>query len=132
VLAKADRASMQASLELRTPYLHRELVELAATIPPRTHLEGGGKVILRRVLKRVLPDSAHTRAKVAFRAPSGEWLRGALSPILREHLRGSRLYEDGWFDRRAVTHLADEHDSGTDRSKVLWPIFVLGTWLDAR
>ena len=133
VLAKADRASMQASLELRTPYLERELVELAATVPPETHLRHGGKLLLRRVLERVLPEAAHGRAKVAFRTPTADWLRGPLAPALDRHLTTSAVYEDGWFDRAAVTRLVDEHQAGqVDRSKVIWPIFVLGAWLDRR
>jgi len=133
VLAKADRASMQVSLELRTPYLSRELVEFAATVPPATHVQGGGKLLLRRVLQRVLPDAAFRRAKTAFRTPTAEWLRGPLAPALREHLASSSLYTDGWFDRDAVRRLADEHATRrADHGSTLWPLFVLGVWLDAR
>ncbi|MBA2476538.1 MAG: asparagine synthase (glutamine-hydrolyzing), partial [Actinobacteria bacterium] len=49
ILAKADRATMRASLEFRTPFLHRELAELAASIPASTHVAGGGKRLLRQV-----------------------------------------------------------------------------------
>jgi asparagine synthase (glutamine-hydrolysing) len=129
VLTKADRASMQVSLELRTPYLHRELVEFAATIPPAQHR---GKRLLRRVLKQLLPGAMHSRPKAAFRTPTAEWLRGPLGPALGEQLGGSRLYEDSWFDRAAVRRIVDEHLAGRDRSKILWPLFVLGTWLDSR
>jgi asparagine synthase (glutamine-hydrolysing) len=132
VLAKADRASMQVSLELRTPYLHRGLVEFAATVPPSLHVKGGGKLLVRKVLERVVPDAAHRRGKVAFRTPTADWLRGPLSPALHEQLSSSALYEQGWFDRDAMRRLVDEHASGrADRTKVIWPVFVLGTWLDA-
>ena len=120
VLAKADRASMQVSLELRTPYLQRELVELAATVPggPRRQRR---KMILRRLLRRVLPG-ADDRPKTAFRTPTAEWLSGPLAPALQEHLSSSRLYEDGWFDRGAMRRLATEHQAGgADWSKVHGP-----------
>jgi asparagine synthase (glutamine-hydrolysing) len=133
VLAKADRASMQASLELRTPYLQRELVEFAATISPTVHARDGGKMILRRLLERLLPQAAHERRKVAFRTPTADWLRRPLAAAVQEQLAGSRLYEDGWFDRGNVKRLVDEHLEGTkDRANVVWPLFVLGVWLDAR
>jgi asparagine synthase (glutamine-hydrolysing) len=133
VLAKADRASMQASLELRTPYLHRKVAEFAATVPPVIHVSHRGKVLLRRVLQRALPDAPYERAKTAFRTPTAEWLRGPLAPAIRDHLDTSSLYEDEWFDRGAVRHLVEEHVSGAaDRTKVIWPLFVLGTWLDRR
>jgi asparagine synthase (glutamine-hydrolysing) len=133
VLAKADRASMQASLELRTPYLQRELVEFAATIPPGTHVQGGGKVVLRRLLKRLLPEAAHQRRKIAFRTPTAEWLRGPLAPALRSQLEDSRLFADGWFERDEVRRVVDEHLTGqADWSKVVWPVFVLAMWMDRR
>lgn len=133
VLAKADRASMQASLELRTPYLQRELVEFAAAIPPSTHVRGGGKILLRRLLERVLPQAAHERRKVAFRTPTAEWLRGPLAPSIEDQLKNGRLYEDGWFDRVETRRIVDEHLTGrADWTKVIWPAFVLGAWLDRR
>jgi len=130
ILAKADRATMRASLEFRTPFLHRELAELAASIPARTHVGGGGKRVLRQVLNEVLPDGRHARGKIAFRAPTAEWLRGPLAPVLREQLESSALYRDGWIDRQAVRRTLAEHGQGRDWTRVLWPVLVLGSWLD--
>lgn len=131
VLAKADRASMAASLELRTPYLNRELVEFAASIPARTHIAGAGKPLLRQVLKTLLPGAAEARPKIAFRTPSAEWLRGPLRLPFEEQLSSSALYTDGWFDRAALAAMHDDHQEGrADWSSVLWPVFALGRWLD--
>jgi asparagine synthase (glutamine-hydrolysing) len=130
VLAKADRASMSASLELRTPYLSRELVEFAATVPSAIHAAGGGKSLLRAVLKRTLPRFDSDRAKVAFRVPLREWLSGPLAPVLRDQLDQSPLYRQGWFERATVSRWLDDHEQGrADRSQRLWPIFVLGCWV---
>jgi len=130
VLAKADRASMLASLEVRTPYLNREIAEFAAGVSTGTHLAHGGKALLRAVLDQVAPE-ARARPKTAFRVPAGDWLRGALAPVLGEQLRSGVLYEEGWFDRAAVGRLADEHSAGTrDWSEALWPLLALGLWLD--
>ena len=82
VLAKADRASMLASLELRTPYLHRELAELAAMVPASWHIRSGGKSLVRRLLHDALPGLP-PRRKHAFVVPAAEWLRGPLAPLLR-------------------------------------------------
>jgi asparagine synthase (glutamine-hydrolysing) len=130
VLLKADRASMQASLEFRTPFLHRELAEFAGSVPASLHVGEGGKQLLRRVLRQALPQASHRRRKVAFRIPSARWLRGPLRPELFEQLDSSSLYADGWLDPSAVRRLATEHVEGRDRSAILWPIFVLGLWLD--
>jgi asparagine synthase (glutamine-hydrolysing) len=128
VLAKADRATMRASLEFRTPFLARELVEFAATVPPEVHVKEGGKLLLRRVLRRIAPDVRCGR-KVAFRTPMAEWLRGPLASALTGQLSESRLYSDGWLERETVASWIRTHSAGhSDMSQALWPIFVLGCW----
>ena len=132
VLAKADRASMGASLELRTPYLSRELAEFAATVSPKVHIQGGGKLLLRRVLQQTLPSAHAARAKVAFRTPCADWLRGPLSPALDRQLAESPLYDEGWFERTTVATWIGAHRAGrADLSGALWPVFALGCWFDA-
>jgi asparagine synthase (glutamine-hydrolysing) len=131
VLVKADRATMQASLEFRTPFLHRELAEFAASVPACTHVKDGGKMLLRRVLRQLVPGAAYARRKVAFRIPSAEWLRRPLRAELTEQLASNSLYSEGWLERQAVAALVSEHLEGRDRSAMLWPIFVLGLWLDS-
>jgi asparagine synthase (glutamine-hydrolysing) len=129
VLTKADRASMGASLELRTPFLSLGLAEFAATVPSAVHLRGGGKFLLRKVLERALPSVGGGRRKVAFRVPRTEWLRGPLAPVLTAQLEGSPLYSDGWFDRETVRAWAKDHaERRSDLSAALWPLVVLGCW----
>jgi asparagine synthase (glutamine-hydrolysing) len=130
VLAKADRASMLNSLELRTPYLHRELAEFAASIPATMHTAGDGKRLLRS-LARDAGISAASTAKTAFRVPAADWLRGPLAPALAEQARSGSLYERDLLDRRYVKRLAEEHQSRrADWTHVLWPVFALGLWAD--
>jgi asparagine synthase (glutamine-hydrolysing) len=132
VLAKADRATMLASLEMRTPYLSRELAEFAATVPAPLHTRGRGKGLLREVLDRIDRESGATQArKLAFRVPAAQWLRGPLAPALREAGHGP-LYEQGWLNAGAVERLTDEHLAGrTDRSAALWPVLVLARWFES-
>ena len=132
VLAKADRATMGASLEMRTPFLSRDLAEFAATVPPDVHVQGGGKLLLRHVLRRTIPAFQLKDAKIAFRTPCAEWLRGPLAPAVRAQVNESALYSGGWFKRETVAAWADSHCAGrTDMSHALWPVFVLGCWFDA-
>ncbi len=133
VLVKADRAGMLVSLEIRTPYLHRELAEFAASISPDTHLEGNGKVLLRALLADVLPATRGRRPKTAFRVPSAQWLRGPLAPVLERQLAEGSLYTEEWIDLDATRGLYGEHAAGRrDWSHVLWPLLALGLWLDNR
>jgi asparagine synthase (glutamine-hydrolysing) len=132
VLVKADRATMRASLELRTPYLSRELAEFAASVPSVVHVKHGGKVLLRRLAGDLMPAVGHGDRKTAFRAPCAQWLRGPLLPKLLEQVRESALYSDGWFDRGTVARWIEQHRTGReDLTKTLWPVFALACWYDA-
>jgi asparagine synthase (glutamine-hydrolysing) len=131
VLAKADRASMQVSLEVRTPYLNHELAEFAATVPPALHTGGGGKSLLRLLLAELLPKTSMKRPKTAFRVPAADWLRGPLAPVLDDQIRAGRVCEEGWIDRATASRLFDAHVAGTaDHSAELWPLMAFGLWLD--
>jgi asparagine synthase (glutamine-hydrolysing) len=132
VLAKADRASMLQSLEVRTPFLNRELAEFSATVTTKTHLRSGGKAILRGLLPRVVPDLGSARPKTAFRVPLADWLRGPLAPALRRLTTDGPAVKDGWLDPAGLKKLCEEHLSGhADHSSSLWPAFVLDLWLDS-
>ena len=132
VLAKADRATMLVSLEMRTPYLDRSLVEFAATIPPAIHLQNGGKSLLRAIAKTMRTVDKSRRAKTAFQLPIAEWLRGPLRDALVEHVHEGPLASEGWLDPRAMQRLAGEHLALTyDHGKRLWPILVGSLWLAA-
>jgi asparagine synthase (glutamine-hydrolysing) len=131
VLVKADRSSMLASLELRTPFLHRELAELAAAVPPAFHLNGGGKALLRATLSELAGGKLTSRPKTAFRAPIAEWLRGPLAAPLEQQIRQGAVFAEGWLDRRKVSFLFARHtEAAADHSGELWPILCLGLWLD--
>jgi asparagine synthase (glutamine-hydrolysing) len=131
VLAKADRASMLTSLELRTPFLHHELAELAAAIPARRHLTGRGKAVLRTVLADLDGHAPRARPKTAFRAPTGAWLRGPLAPALARQVERGAAFSEGWLDRTEVARVVAEHADGrADHSGRLWPVLSLGLWLD--
>lgn len=131
VLVKADRASMLASVESRTPYLRHELVEFLASVPTATHLGGGGKRLLRELLAELVPALPRRRPKRAFRVPAADWLRGPLAPTLRRLVRDGTIFSEGWFDREAVAGLVESHLAGAgDHTQALWPIMAFGLWHD--
>jgi asparagine synthase (glutamine-hydrolysing) len=131
VLVKADRGGMLASLEVRSPYLQRELAEFAAMVPAGVHMRQQGKWLLRQQLRATPYAGRRRQSKTAFRIPAGEWLRGPLVPLLESQLRDGASFGEGWFDRSAVRAIAEAHRSGrADWTNALWPILAFGLWLD--
>jgi asparagine synthase (glutamine-hydrolysing) len=93
ILAKADRASMMNSLEVRSPFLDIEVADFARRLPHHFKLRGKTtKYLLKRAAEKLLPAEIVHRKKKGFGTPVGAWLRtGRLAPepktsLLREHL----------------------------------------------
>jgi asparagine synthetase B (glutamine-hydrolysing) len=80
VLRDVDSNSMAHSLEVRVPFLARDLVEFAARLPGAVHLPMGGqpKQLLRNLAADCLPPEVLARPKRGFSLPIGEWMRGPL------------------------------------------------------
>ncbi len=130
VLFKADRAGMLNSLEIRTPYLARDVAEFANSVQASTHLSGGGKCLLRNALRQYLPHRGSRRRKTAFRVPGDEWLRGPLRPSLEDQLERGTLVAEGFIDRDFLRTTLTAHLGGEDVTSILWPVMALGLWLD--
>lgn len=133
VLMKVDRASMMNSLEMRAPFLDRDLAEFACRLPLCYRLRGSTrKWLLKKALKSLLPDEILNRPKRGFLIPSAQWLRTSLKPSMDELLSEEALRRHNLFDPKAVRRMIDEHDSGrVDHRKALWTMLVLHIWMDS-
>ena len=81
ILMKVDRASMLNSLEIRSPFLDNEVIDLAMALPFSLKLRGGErKYILKRALSQTLPRTTITRTKKGFGMPTASWLRSVPDP----------------------------------------------------
>ncbi len=129
LLIKADRCSMQASLEARAPFLDHKLVEYVATIPFNFKLNGSTtKYILKESARGLLPDEIIDRKKHGFGVPLGAWLRRDISPV-RDILLSQTARERGLLNMQVVERLIDEHASGKrDHNRQLWTLLTLEEW----
>lgn len=127
ILTKSDRASMAVSLEAREPLLDHRLIEFAARLPERERIRGTtGKWLMKHTMERYLPSDILYRQKQGFVTPLSDWFRGPLAEEARAVASSSVLVDSGWFDRRALTNLADSHISGrSDNGRVLWQLLML-------
>jgi asparagine synthase (glutamine-hydrolysing) len=127
ILTKVDRTSMAVSLEAREPLLDHRLVEFAARLPARMRLRGGtGKWLMKRALRRYLPDEVLNRTKMGFVTPVSAWFRGPLTGEAAAIAHSPALAELGWFDSGAIARLAAAHRSGrSEHGRLLWQLLML-------
>ena len=131
VLAKVDRASMAASLEVRAPLLDTQVAEFAASLPMSMKLRHRrGKHILRRLARRLVPEETVDRPKKGFGMPIGRWLREDLSTMMRDLLTdGKSLAGSGAIALGEVQRIIQEHlDGSADHRQRLWTLLVLELW----
>jgi asparagine synthase (glutamine-hydrolysing) len=128
---KVDRASMAHSLEVREPLMDHPLLEWLATLPSSFKVQGNeGKYLLKKALEPHLPHDVLYRPKMGFAVPLARWFRGPLQQRLRSAVLGDRLASTGWFERRELERLVDQHQAGRhDHSAALWSVMMFEAFL---
>lgn len=130
LLVKMDIATMAHSLEVRSPLLDHEFMELAASLPTELKLRGRQrKVGLKDALRAWVPDHILDRPKMGFSVPLAEWFRGRLRTMPEEILLDTRSRERGILRPEAVRRLIDDHlERRADNSRKLWALLQLELW----
>ena len=114
-LMTTDKTSMAANLEVRVPFLNREMIEMAARMPPRLKLRGlRRKYVLKRALESVLPKDVIWRKKAGFGAPIRSWLRGPLRPLISDLLSEDAVKRRGIFRPNEVKRVIEANFSGRE------------------
>jgi asparagine synthase (glutamine-hydrolysing) len=130
ILAKVDRMSMAASLEVRAPILDHVVVEWATGLAPRWKLRGNQqKYILKKVAERVgVPREVLFRPKRGFAVPLVHWMRNEMKELIFTVLQEPRTTQRGYFDPKGVQRLLDEHSAGRDHSEGIWRLLMFELW----
>ena len=149
-----DKLSMAHGLETRVPFMDNDLVDFAMRLPVRLKLmdidslvrlnenESGqkperyfqqtrdGKVLLRRVMSRYVPENVADQVKRGFSGPDASWFKGDSIEYVRSVVydRRARIYE--FFEPSVVQELVGEHLAGrTNRRLFIWSILCFERWL---
>jgi asparagine synthase (glutamine-hydrolysing) len=132
-----DKMSMASSVEVRVPFLDRELAEFVAwNVPPKLKLKGflrpKTKYIFRKAMQDILPREVLEQPKSGFAAPVDYWLAHDLKEMVDDLLCQSRVRERGLFRPEVVRAFVDEHRSGAqDWSMQIWQFLTLELWMQA-
>jgi asparagine synthase (glutamine-hydrolysing) len=122
---------MSVGVEVRVPYLDKDLVEFSRAIP--THLKMKGKetkYILKKVAEKYLPMDIIYRPKTGFGAPVRQWIINDLNQMIEERLSLDRLQKRGFFDPIKVWELIEANKRGEiDASYSIWSLLAIESWL---
>ena len=130
ILAKVDRASMAYSLEVRSPFLDREVIEFAFSLPRSWHRNAWkGKRMLHQTFADLVPPMIRNRRKQGFSVPIQNWFKEKLGAELANFLHDIRTP----LDRTYVLSMLKEHQKGLrDHGLRLWGIYIYLMWLRLR
>jgi asparagine synthase (glutamine-hydrolysing) len=130
ILTKVDRASMAVALEVRAPFLARDVMEFAFSVPDAYRMRGlSGKRMLRDAVRGLIPDAVIDRPKKGFGMPVAAWLNGSLAEMANDLFATDRLRAGGVFRPATVQRMLAEHRAGSaDHRKPLWTLLVFELW----
>jgi asparagine synthase (glutamine-hydrolysing) len=131
LLVKADRMSMANSLEARSPFLDRALIDYVATLPDHFKTHGSRtKIILREAFADLLPAEVADRGKTGFGVPLDAWFRGGLRDYVRDVLLSPSARSASYLSMPYVRRLVDEHaEHRANHGHRLWTLLTFENWL---
>lgn len=129
-LLYTDKMSMAASVEVRVPFLDKDLIRIANAIPPNLKQRGRhGKWVLRQAMAPFLPQEVIDRSKAGFGAPLRQWLRHDLKELVEDVLSPDTVRRRGIFDPQAVTRLiADDRAGRLDAVHTVFGLMCVEIW----
>lgn len=127
ILLKADKMSMANSLEVRVPYLDREVIEYASKLPSKYKIVGNEtKYAFRKVAKEELTDKVADKKKLGFPVPIREWLK---EDDVYQEVKNMFLESGYFFKPKKIIKLLDDHKAGKrDNSRKIWTIYTFLVW----
>lgn len=131
ILVKADRMSMANSLELRVPFLDREMLEVALSIPSRYRVSKDlTKIALRGAAAKQLPEKNAKMKKMGFPVPLNDWLKqDKYYNLVAEKFQSDTAAQ--FFNRDAILRLLSDHRAGKHNMKRIWTIYCFLLWYEA-
>lgn len=128
ILLKADRMTMANSLELRVPFLDKEVFDIASEIPVDMKIANGTtKSILREASRGIIPDHVLDRKKLGFPVPIRHWLKDELNSWAKRLIHESET--DHLLYKSHILNLLDAHCQGKgDYSRKIWTVLMFMLW----
>ena len=131
ILLKADKMSMANSLELRVPFLDKEVMKVAQRIPTKYRVNGENtKYAMRKAALRRMPEKWADKKKLGFPVPTRVWLcEDKYYGIVKEKFLSDTA--EKYFNTNELIKLLDDHKNGkADNSRRVWTVYTFLVWYD--
>jgi asparagine synthase (glutamine-hydrolysing) len=131
LLVKMDIATMANSLEGRSPFLSKEMLELAPALPDAFKVKGATtKYLLRKLAASYLPAELINQPKRGFEVPLKQWVDNELKTIIFDYLDSPGSYANNFVEPLFIQKLLNRkvHVSDEKRAKMLYTLFALNVW----
>ncbi len=130
ILVKVDRASMMNSLEVRAPFLDKDVIEFVCRLPDHLKIKGiRTKYILKKAMAKKLPMNIINRPKKGFGVPISGWFKKELKPLLLDEFSPDKIRREGLFNSSVVERILGEHFAGKkDNRKEIWTLLMFQMW----
>lgn len=129
ILLKADKMSMAHSLEVRVPFLDREVFDVARHIPTKYKVNAQNtKYAMRMAAHRYLPDMVAEKKKLGFPVPIRIWLKDEkYYNIIKKAFTSDAAKK--YFNTDTLINYLDEHKEGkADNSRKIWTVYMFLVW----
>lgn len=134
LLVKMDIATMSNSLEARSPFLSKHIIEFAPTLSDKLKINGTStKFILRELAKKYLPNELINQPKRGFEVPLKNWIENDLAEMVFDYL-SVNSYSQNFIDKDFIEKLLNKKIEVSDekRAKMLWSLLCLEIWYKKR
>jgi asparagine synthase (glutamine-hydrolysing) len=130
ILVKGDRLSMAHSLEVRVPFLDKEVFRVASTLHDSEKLSHNTtKYILRYAFRDLVDEETFMRPKLGYPVPVRKWLKNELYEWAKDIIVNSS--DNPYVDKKTALSLLEKHRDGSeDNYRKLWTILVFQRWYD--
>lgn len=128
ILQKGDKMSMASSIELRVPYLDKDVLSVSKNLKLNQKISNNNtKVLLREAFKNLVPKHVLEKKKLGFPTPIRVWLKSDLGKVVRDTILDSKV--DNYINKDYIIKLLDEHiDGKKDNSRKVWTVYIFCLW----
>ena len=131
ILLKADKMSMANSVELRVPFLDKEVWNISKKLPTKYMVhDGQTKYIFRKVAEKVIPEEWAKRRKLGFPVPFGNWIQEEKYYNKVKEMF-NKDFTSEFFDKVKINEMLDNHYKNIERNgKKIYTIYTFLIWYE--